>query len=66
MGDVELVGQSSVHHGGDPKGGVAYPLSGAPHCVGEDQYPWPICEGEECQKAVLDTAMGEDSRSLDL
>jgi hypothetical protein len=37
MGDMEVIGRSSVLHKGDPKGGDAWPPGGAPHDVGDDQ-----------------------------
>jgi hypothetical protein len=37
MGGVEVVGRRGVLHGGDPKGGGAYPQGGAPHAIGNGQ-----------------------------
>jgi hypothetical protein len=43
---MEVVGQSGiVLNGGDPNRGGACLLGGAPHGIGDGQYPWPICGG---------------------
>jgi hypothetical protein len=61
---MEVVGRSGVLHVGNPEGGEACPPSGAPTASVMDSTPDPSMG--ECQKADLNTAVGEDARSLDL